>query len=343
MAGNNLSVLLLEVIILVGYASSQLVSFTFLNGPPANTIGLQVDTSGNTFVSAGNTLYRLNSSLELKESLTLPTNIVNRGIALTGDQRKLVVCLTDLSCFVYNASTFTDGPLWNVSDAIVSTEYGVALFTSGDTFYTGSVTGAMGAHESGDRMAVNQFGKTFTRSSDLNGPPMDDYTYHSTNYISRQFYGGFVQGGYAYFIVADFHHQKNTKERAFRMLRVCNVPNCTNGVKTCGVSALYEASFTCGLSTLSNRAHVCGLSLLNNFGEKNETVAIVARCEEETNRNHVCLINITTVNKMMDGKFKSCSTAASTLYEETDIVWDDEFRCGNLQFDVSQVTSKDKL
>ena len=318
-------------------AISQLISNSFpFNDSPASTLGLQVDNSGLTYVSAGNTLYRLTPNLELEESITLPVCVVNRGIALSGDHRELVVCLADLSCSVYNASSFADGSFWNVSDAIASAEHGVALFSLGDTFYTGSVTGVTGTRESRDRMVVNQFGKAFTRSSDLNHLPVGDYTYHS--YISRQFYGGFLDGGYAYYIVSDFIVQgSNTQQdRAFRILRVCNASDC-NGTRSCGVSALYEGSFSCGSDSLSRRARVCGLSLLNGFGEKNGTVAIVTKCESETSRNSICLVNITAVNEMMNKKFESCSSASgsSKSIEETNVVWDDDFRC-NLEFEVSK-------
>ena len=59
-------------------------------------------------MSAGSQLYRLSSSLGLEETGVLTSEAMN--ISLSNNGRWLVVCLTDLSCEVYNATNFSAGP-----------------------------------------------------------------------------------------------------------------------------------------------------------------------------------------------------------------------------------------
>ena len=63
---------------------------------------MKVDDGGRVFLAAGNQLLRLDSTLALQENMTLGSNVLR--VALSSDERRVVVCLSDLSCAVYNAS-----------------------------------------------------------------------------------------------------------------------------------------------------------------------------------------------------------------------------------------------
>ena len=76
---------------------------------PSRSPGLQVDREGKVYTAAGNQLYRLNGDLGLEESRELSSEAVNISLSSTSDGRWLVVCLTDLSCEVYNANNFSAG------------------------------------------------------------------------------------------------------------------------------------------------------------------------------------------------------------------------------------------
>ena len=70
--------------------------------PLARPPALQVDAEGTAFVAAGNQLLRLSSDLLPEQSTTLSSDAVN--ISLSSGGEWLVVCTTDLSCAVHNAS-----------------------------------------------------------------------------------------------------------------------------------------------------------------------------------------------------------------------------------------------
>ena len=101
--------------------------------------GLNVDKigDGKVFTATGTLLYRLNSNLELEQARNLTSEAVN--ISLSTDGRWLVVCLTDLSCEVYNATNLSAQPVFRRENAITSAE-NVALFAAEDSFYVGGVT-----------------------------------------------------------------------------------------------------------------------------------------------------------------------------------------------------------
>ena len=296
---------------------------SFSYGPSVNAPGLQIDSSGRTFVSAGSTLYRLSPELVEEENVSLSVPVVDRGLSLSADGARLVVCLTNLSCSVFNATHLSAGPLRTVSNAIASADFGVAVFTAGDTFYTGSVSGPTGE----DGMVLQQHGEGFVRSSVNNDPAHGgDYTFSAA--FSRGFYGGFQGDGFAYYLVADFPSVP-VDDRGFRLLRVCN--NVSDCGGSCGVNALYEASFVCGSTSVSNNIRVCGFSILGDFGGLNGTTVVVSRCEETTSRSAICLFDLTAANQAMDSKFTSCSSAIQPSIEDINIAWDTQLRCTNLQ------------
>ena len=116
---------------------------------------MKVDGDGRVFVGAGNQLFRLDSTLALQENMTLSSSVLK--VALSSDERRVVVCLGDLSCAVYNASDFGAGEQSRRTGASVSSD-AVGLFTAEeDSFYVGSVTSGavlsvnLGQYGFGDR------------------------------------------------------------------------------------------------------------------------------------------------------------------------------------------------
>ena len=103
-----------------------------LSRPPT----LQVDGEGRAFVAAGRQLLRLNSELVPEQNITLSAGTVN--ISLSSGGERLVVCLEDSSCAVYNASDLSAEPSLVQASALTDVVNRVALFTAGDSFYVGS-------------------------------------------------------------------------------------------------------------------------------------------------------------------------------------------------------------
>ncbi|XP_064398643.1 plexin-A2-like isoform X2 [Halichondria panicea] len=303
-------VTLFALFLLQGAAQSQ--SFSFQDS--TNVPGLQVDSSGRTFLAAGNYLYRLNLQLVQEERIDLGATVINRGLALSSTGM-VVVCLEDLSCSVYNASNLGAGPIRSVSNAIASANpnFGAAIITSGDTVYTGASTGA------GERMVLQQFGEGFNRSSDNNRNLFNGgELIFGVGEFSRQFYGGFVSGNFTYYVVSDY---QPADARAIRLLRICNMPDC-GGPSTCGMTALYELGFNCGSRSISGATRVCGVSLVEDFSGISGPTAVVTICTPGfTTRNSICVVNITAVNEAMDTKYDSCIVSRSTVGEDINIAW----------------------
>ena len=302
-------VTLFALFLLQGVAHSQ--SFSFQDS--TNVPGLQVDSTGRAFLAAGNYLYILNAQLIQEERVDLGANVINRGLALSSTGMA-VVCLEDLSCSVYNASNLSAGPIRSVSNAIASADpdFGAAIFTSGDTFYTGASTGV------GERMVLQQFGEAFNRSSDNNPSGSFNNLIFTVSDFARQFYGGFESSNFTFYVVADY--RPNTIDRSIKLLRVCNLPDC-GGPSTCGVTALYELGFDCGDRTIGATTRVCGVSLVDDFSGISGPTAVVTICTPGfTGRSFVCVVDVTAVNEAMDDKYDSC-IVSQTLGEESGLAW----------------------
>ena len=286
-------------------ARSQHFSFGF----PENTPGVQVDSTGRTFLAADNYLYRLDAHLREEERVDVGDTIIGEGLALSSTGM-LVVCLCDLSCSVYNANDLSTGPIWSVGNAVENLDSGAAIIASGDSFYTGS-----GA-ENG--MVLQQFGEEFSRSSDINPSGTLNEIVFEVDSFKREFYafGGFGSGGFIYYVVVDY---EPADARAIRLLRVCNMPDC-GGPSTCGVTALYELGINCGLHGITGDTFVCAVSLVEDFSGISGPTAVVTICTYGSNRNRICVVNITAVNEAMDAKYNSC-IVSRTVGEKVGLPW----------------------
>ena len=269
--------------------------FTF--SPHSRTPSMQVDQMGRVFISAGSTLYRLNANLELEDSRALTSEAVN--ISLSTDGRWLVVCLTDLSCEVYNATNLSAQPVFRRENVIRSSE-NVALFAAEDSFYVGSTFSEnlqtrkrfnLGHYRIIDRFAAN-----------------NSYLITVPNFV-RSFFGGLVRGSNAYYFVVDHNP---VVLRNIRVMRVCHNSN---------FSALYELTLGCGGIIPSVDTRISGISILDNFAGRTGPTVILSRSRPHSTQNYVCVYNLTDLDNIMEQKYNSCSSASDGTREQVDLAW----------------------
>ena len=266
----------------------------------AGSSDMKVDGGGRVFIGAGNQLLRLDSTLTLQENVTLGSSVLR--VALSSDERRVVVCLSDLSCAVYNSSDFGAGQQSRRTGASASSDV-VALFTADEnSFYVGSVV-------SGAMLSINlrQYGfgdRDFVRSM--------NYQIQRTQFL-RTFFGGFVNGTNAYYFMAD----GNPREvRGLRVLRACDISTCSS---PCGFNALYELRIDCGSGTLPQNSVICGLSVLDSFAGSSDTTVVLARCNTGTSaRNRVCSFRLADIDREMDRKYVECAGGTGDI----EVAWD---------------------
>ena len=272
---------------------------------PSRSPGLQVDGDGKFYVSAGNQLYRLNSDLVQEESWGLGTDALS--ISLSSDGRWLVVCLTDLSCEVYNAYNFSAGSVVRRGSVIISGD-NYALFAAEDSFYVGGITtNAMGVQEQ-NLIILRRYG--FAGSQD--GVEVSG-TYEVTESdFMRNFYGGFVRGSNAYYFVID---SSPSDFRSVRVMRVCHNSD---------FNALYELTLTCGIGPNSD-SRIGGVSVAESFAGTTGATVILSRGQPQSSqRNFVCLFNLGDIDNIMERKFNTCTAATGNLTpERIELVWRD--------------------
>ena len=255
---------------------------------------MKVDSSGQVFLAIGSQLFRLNSTLALQENMTLGSSVVR--VALSSDERRVVVCLGDLSCAVYNTSDFAAGEQSTRAEASASPEE-LALFTAEeDSFYVGSIlSGALPS------MNLRQYGfgdRDFERSS--------DYSIQTGGFI-RTFFGGFVNGANAYYFMAD-GDPRNV--RGLRVLRTCD---------SSSFEALYELRIDCGSGTFPQGSVICGLSVLDSFAGSSGTTVVLARCNSGVSgRNRVCSFRLMDIDDQMSTYYTQCAGGTG----EIQLAWD---------------------
>ena len=269
---------------------------------PSRSPGLQVDGAGKIYTSAGSRLYRLNSTTLVPEDMTnLSSEAVN--ISLSSDGRWLVVCLTDLSCEVYNATNFSVGHVFRRPNVTISTG-NLLLFAAEDSFYIGDITVDVnsGAQQ---QIILSQYGFAGNR----NGTIESNSYVISTNLFERNFYGGFVRGSNAYFFVVD---NNPNAVRNVRVMRVCHNSD---------FSALYELTLGCGARTPAPDTRISGMSVVENFGGLLGPVVILSRNRPASSQNYVCLLRLQDIDSIMQAKYNSCTAATGASTEQTDLSW----------------------
>ena len=264
---------------------------------------MKVDGEGRVFLAASNQLLRLDSTLALQENMTLGSSVLR--VALSSDERRLVVCLSDLSCAVYNASDFGAGEQLRRTGASASSDE-VALFTGEEnSFYVGSILS-----EAMPFMNLGQYGfgdRDFVRSM--------NYRIDRRGF-TRRFFGGFVSGTNTYYFMAD----DNPREvRGLRVLRACDISNC---LSPCNFNALYELRIDCGGGSLPQNTVICGLSVLDSFAASSDTTVMLARCNTGTGaRNRVCSFRLADIDLEMDRVYTECAGGNGNIQ----VAWDSGF------------------
>ena len=280
--------------LLLMYLATNVVSQRFGFPYSTRSPSLQVDERGETIVSAGSKLYRLNSNLEHEETRDLTSEAVN--ISLSTDGRWLVVCLTDLSCEVYNTTNLSAQPVFRRENVIRSTE-NVALFAVDDSFYVGSIDAGQ------NLMVLGQYEFAGRR-----GAQSATYAISRDGFV-RNFYNGFVKGNYSYYFAVD---NNPTRIRGIRVIRVCHKRN---------FSALYELLLGCGGVTPSFDTRISGVSVVENFAGMFGTVVVLSRSRLGSTQNFVCLYSLQPIDNMMQSKLDSCSLAGMNSREQIRVAW----------------------
>ena len=131
------------------------------------------------------------------------------------------------------------------------------------------------------------------------------------NEFERNFYGGFVRGSFAYYIASD-NNPRMDDVRNFKVMRVCHNSN---------FGALYELSLVC-VGAPSTDVRISGVSVVDeDFGGLTGPVIILSRNRPNSRQNFVCLYSLVHIDREMQEKYDSCSTALSSNPEEIDLGW----------------------
>ena len=239
-------------------------------------------------MSGSGQVYRLNGSLVQQEMLQFPFGVSFLRISLSSDESRLIVCVSNKSCISYNANNLTKGSV-SVFQNILASSNNVALVSigGGNSFYVGSSNGTViligqygldGAAGSVSRSSGNLFGVT-------------------AGSFTRNWFGGFVAGSYAYFVVLDL----SPSRRGMSVLRVCNNSSETS------VAAMYEAEIICSSSSsaMDNTSTVVGVSLLESFPSGGATLVIGLVTPNAAPISRVCAVGLSSVDSAMNTA--SCS------------------------------------
>ena len=206
----------------------------------------------SAIVSGQSVVYRLNGNLTIQEALWLTGEMLHLGMALTPDGNKLVTCARDRSCTVRDASDLNNGSS-KVFENVLSSSDSVALVSAHvregeNSFFVGSSNGTV--------ILIGQYG--------LDGPALNlsrasgDLFLVTATTFYRKWFGGFLAGCYAYFVVLDVNASTGSSP-GIRVLRVCNNINETL------VTAMSEIELDClGLAGQANGyAMLAGASIVS--------------------------------------------------------------------------------
>ena len=200
-----------------------------------------------------------------------------------------MVCLTDLTCEVYNATNLPAQPAFRRENVIRSPE-NIALFAAENSFYVGSIALTISGGQ--DLIVLGQYGFAGSQTDRVESQA---YTITDSEF-QRHFYGGFVQGSNAYYFVAD---NNPSAIRNIRVMRVCHNSN---------FGALYELTLTCGVGSVGPTARVSGVTLVNNFAGVSGPTVVVSRNVPLPfgTRNFVCPFSLEMIDSLMQQKFETC-------------------------------------
>ena len=283
--------LLLSLLAIV--SSSQRFEFP---SSPTRSPGLHVVGTGKVYTAAGSRLYRLNSSLQLEETRILTSEAVN--ISLSNDGRWLVVCLTDLSCEVYNATNFSAGQVFMRESAITSTE-NIALFAVEESFYVGSITTTQGV--GGAQQSLIVLGQHRFNENQQQGSSTNSYVISRPGFVRNLYGSGFVQRNNTYYFAVD---NDPSSLRSLKVMRICHNSN---------FNALYELTLACGSRTPVSVTRISGVSVIEEFpGISGPTVVLSINRPLPSTTNLVCLYSLEAIDNRMQEKLNSCDVNVNT-------------------------------
>ena len=262
---------------------------------------LVVSITGEVFVGAGSRVYRLNGDLSLNASIL----ISGRGarvqkMALSLNESKIALCLSDGSCLVYN-SDFMGSPFEESTSVgvVVIPGSSIALLIApsmyGDTFYVGSQ-----GRESASDLDIILLGQYELSHSETFRSSETDFTVYSDNF-QRDFIGSFQYNSFVYYVVVD--NGTESSGHNIRILRVCDDPNDNR------FSALYEAILDCG--TLSQETKISSFSSVDTFGGATEFTGVIGITGGGQSR--VCSFHVADVDKEMLKTFEECADGTADI------------------------------
>ena len=257
---------------------------------------LAVGSSGQVYVSdtvnGRSVVYRLNSRLAQQESVTLPSGVSVVRLALSPDESRLVVCVSNRSCISYDVNNLSNGPL-SMFQSVLSDSTNVALVSApviggGTSFYVGSSSGTV--------ILIGQYGLDGAAGSvSRSSGNLFDVT---AGWFTRNWFGGFVAGSYTYFVVLDVSTSPISRP-GVRVLRVCDNSNETS------VAAMYEAEINCFSSAaVDSSSAVVSVSLLESFPSGGATL-VIGLVTTVAPISHVCTVGLSSVDSAMNTA--SCS------------------------------------
>ena len=246
----------------------------------------------STNVSGSGRVYRLNGSLVQQEVLQFPSGIAVLRIALSSDQSKLIVCVSNGSCIAYNADNLNKGSVRTFQNVQAAGNNNVALVNTqvsggGNSFYVGSSNGTVNLI--GLYGLDGTAGNVSRTSGNLFSVTASSFT--------RNWYGGFVAGSYTYFVVFDVFPPRP----GVRVLRVCN-----NETSIAAMYELYLDCFVDGFDFIN--ARITGASLVSypmspagGSYEDRLVVGIVTPPKTYAPLySRVCTYSLAMINSMMD-------------------------------------------
>ena len=260
-------------------------------------------TSGQLLVSANNNTSGAGSVYRYflhQETLQFPSGTSVLRLALSSDESRLVTCVSNRSCIEYDVNNLGKGPIRVFDNVLASGNY-VSLVSAPviggrNSFYVGSSNGTV--------ILIGQYGLdraagSVSRSSgNLFGVTAGSFT--------RNWFGGFVAGSYAYFVVLD------VSTSAMRVLRVCDNSNETS------VAAMYETELNClGLtSNIDTASRFAGVSLVNAYpnGTSFEPRLVVGAVTPNpiggTYLSRVCSFSLPKIDSAIASASSQCSPGA---------------------------------
>ena len=225
-------------------------------------------------------MYRLNGSLVQQEVLQFPSGIAVLRIALSSDQGKLIVCVSNGSCIAYNADNLNKGSVRTFQNVQAAGNNNVALVSApvsggGNSFYVGSSNGTVNL--------IGQYGLDGT-AGNVSRTSRNLFSVTASPF-TRNWYGGFVAGSYTYFVVLDVFPPGPSPGPGVRVLRVCNNYNETS------IAAMYELYLDCSVDGFDfMNARITGASLIsytNSSGGPYEDRLVIGIV---TPQKHTCYI-----------------------------------------------------